>query len=924
MINLKALTTLIIVSSFASVSFAGGDDLVKTWKNKQEAYYNGETLVEKNSLEAIQRMGSLLKKYKWPKAKKVSMLHKLADLHLNTGRILENKAGSSKANSHTLKALTMYKNIISKYPNYSKIEYVLFSRGFELFMRKNFEQAQEVLSILNRRFPRSKFTDDSYVIRADSLFELKRYTSATRLYSTAQNSSDRELATYSKYRKSWSLFNLKKYNQAYTSLYSIAKNDLKRKTDKLYSRGEALEDLPRFYHKQTLTSAYYRDFSVVADRAKTESLLSELSEMYFDQGEWSKSIGVYTDLVSRYPKSKMKSVYFLKKGIALSTKKRITRSSIEIKKGLTLCDIKLCNSIAQDDIFKLVNDWEKHWRENKKNKEYASALSTVYPSLAESTKNKIEKSKIYLLFAEVEYNSKKFKSASYAFEKAHIENPKAAYTRQARWGALESLMNITKKKWANVEIKRLGRLTNSFIESYSKEKDAIIAQNFLAKIYQNSNKSALASELFKRISEDHMYTKLGSEAYNSYLKIKIKEGKYKTTTDYLLSQRTRDKKGIKRTLINQDLDQAYTEWAEKLVARKRSNDLVKVYTLALENRVNSPLKRDWQWNKSLALVSAKSYKKAAENFMLYERMYRNIDGKRLEAFNNALVSYKKVKMYDEALIASSQLYRFDQKNQNEWLLEKVNLHMAKKNYLTAFEVLSQVDRNHSSKNTTFVSILSKLNEEELDKVTRSNLTSFSGDSVGELLLKLITKINDLDSQATKTVALRLKNLKLEDSNYNAKGNYTLAVHEFRKFKKIKFTINSRLEKSLEKMIKKMLKIDAYYRDAISQSTDETQAKSMIGLGVLYLQVAENYTPYAKKRIKSKLDITDVKDLISPFVEQSKVFWTEANSSIASLKDKKKASKLKNVLKKSMKRTQRLEAWYKKSVQIKIAANKGVR
>jgi len=919
----KAFLFLTLLMQFAT-AHAGGDDLVKTWKNKQEAYYNGETLVEKNSLEAIKRMNSLLKKYKWPKAKKISMMHKLADLHLNTGRILENKSGSQNVSSHTVKALKIYKDIITSYPKYSKLEYVLFSRGFELFMRRKFDEAQGTLALLNKNFSRSKFTDDAFVIRADSFYELKKFQSAANLYTSGERSSKPELAIYSKYRKSWSFYNLKKYNQAYSNLYALALSDKGKSSKSLYASGEALADLPMFYQKQNITNSYFKDFNQVAGAKKTEALLSELSDLYFDGGRWSKSISVNKDLINKYPQSKMRSVYHLKSGIALSTRKKIRSSSLEIKKGLELCKSKVCSSIAQDEIFKLVNDWEKHWRQKQNDKSYARALSVVYPSLAKNTIKKSEKSKIYLLLAEVEHHSKNYKKASLAFEQAYIENPKAVYAKQARWGAIESLMYIKTKGWAGKDVERLSSLVKLFISDYSAEKDSVLAQNFLAQVYNDSNRSKMAADLYRTVSEQHMYTETGKVAYNNYLKVQIKENKYETVADYLLNQKKLDTKGSKRTLINKDIDQVYTEWTEKLAASKKVSALVSVYDKALTNRSRSPLKKDWLWNKSLALASLKAYKKAAESFLSYEKEFGNTDNKRLEALNNALFSYKKSKKYDEALVVTGKLLRFDSKNRQDWLMESAKIHYDKRNYMTSFEVLSQVSVDHPQKNEVFNKLLSKFSKVELSKVTRSNLSSYSGNTVGELFLKLISKIDNLDAQETKSAALRLKSLKAEDSNYNAKGHYFLAIHEFRKFKKNKYTISSKPEKSLEKMIKRMIKIDGHFRDSIASATGTQQTRSIIGLGQLYLQVAGNYTAYSKKRLKSGLDITEVKDLISPFLGQSKVFWGEALNSLRGVRDKKEIAKLKKIIKKSKRRSDRLEDWYKKKTQVKLAKNGGSR
>lgn len=909
---------LLLILSFSSSVQAGGDDLVKTWKSKQKAYYLGESLVEQNTVEAIEKMDKLLKKYKWSSSEKVGMLHKLADLHLNLGRILENKGSKKRANNHILTSLKIYKGIINRYPKYSKIEHVLFSRGFELFMKKSFSTAEKTLAQLNKRFPKSKFKEDSTVIRADSLFELKKYKTAISLYAKTENSSDIELSLYSRYRKSWSLFNQRKFDQAYLSLYALAKKDKTNKDHGLYSSGEALTDLPRFFQKQSKSTRAYADFSALKGHKGTEAMLYELSDMYFDAGEWNKASGIYNDLIANYSNSKRKSVYHLKNGIALSTKSKITKSSEEIKKGLKSCKSKLCASIAQDDIFKIVNDWEKHWRQKQSDNNYSKALATVYPSLADNTQKKSEKSKIYLLLAEVEYHLKRFKKSSVAFERAFLENPKASYARQAKWNSIDTLMKIKSEKWSSKDISRLSRLVNAYISEFPNDKKSINAQSFLAKVYMNSNQPKMAANLYRKVSEEHIYTNVGLEAYNNFLKINIKENKYKTVADYLLSLKELDVKKLKLKLINGDLDQTYNEWTEHLAKKKSFSRLVYVYDQALKNRDNSKLIKSWVWNRSLALVTIKSYKKSAQSFLTYVEKFDNKEGKRIEALNNALVSYKKARMRKEALSVISRLLEVDSSHRQDWLTETVYLHIELKDYMEAFEVLSQIDRNHPQKNIIFESLIKKLNEKELFKVRRSNLSSFSSDSVAELLLRLVTKVNDLDSQQTKSLALELSKLKTSDSNYNAKGFYILGVHDYRKLKKSGLNISSNLQRSLDKIIKKIMKIDELYRNSVSKAFGKTQTDSLIALGEMYLFVATEYTNFAKKRFKAQKSVTDVEEFVAPFLEQTKFFASEAKSSLKSVDSKRSAAKLKSKIKRLNSRSIAISRWFKKTNQIKLA------
>lgn len=898
MIVTLGLVFSLILSSQVQASLSG-DDLVKAWRGKQEAYYKGEELVEGNSKEAVAKLRGLLKSYKFSETKKIKMLHRLADLELNLGRISENKSENSSQSKHSENAIKLYANIINKYPDYDKIDHVIFSFGFEQYVRNNYKRAFKALDVLVRKHKNSKYLVDSYLIQADSMFELKNYNQAKNLYNKVIKSNRDELVAYSKYRKSWALYNNKSYNEAYDNLKALILDDSKNQVQLMATKKEALTDLPLFYYKQSKTFSPYSDILALQNKKSAESTLAQISSLYYSAGQWAKATQTYSELLRNFPTSENLGLYHLKKGLALSTSKNVSRSSVEIASGLKKCQITECVAFANNEIFNLVNDWEKHWRKNQKDSSYANALKTVYPELAGLAKSKKEEAKIYILLAELHHYSKDYLKASIEFERSYLTHPESSYSKQAYWGSIESLMSLESAKQLKIDTRRLKALTTGFIAKFPSDKKSIDAQEFLAQIYVKNNNLTLAADLYKEISFAHLYTESGDSAYNNLVALYAQHKNYSEVVNFLLAIKSIDKKKLRHKTANEDLDKAFEEWSQSLIADKKTEKAAAVLGLALKHRPGSKMTHLWLWNKALALHKSENYRSSADTFSEYLKKHSNIYGREREGLENLLVSYMKLKNYSQALGVCDSLLKIDPKNQDKWLTKKFEIYYDKRQYFKAFESLSLIRKDIDTKNKHFLSLIKQLDQSDINKIMRANLIGFRPDTVGELYLKSIHEMNDIKSKNTKEIAIRLIEVKAQNSNYNAKGHFYLALHESHKFiNDDNLEVRTNPEKSLDNIVRRLLPIDDHYRKTIELSTDETQVKALVSMGQIYTEAALKYHSYIKKLVDEDYDISSVRDLIMPFIDQSNSFIKEAQATAKTLSYKKSQRSVAKALRKN--------------------------
>lgn len=891
---------LILTSPLQLLASPSGDDLViKAWRGKQEAYYKGEELVEGNSKEAVTKLRNILKKYNFSRSKKIVMLHRLADLELNLGRISENKNENISKSKHTVNAIKLYANIINNYPQYEKMDHVIFSYGFEQYVRNNYNRAFKSLEVLVKNHKNSKYLVDSYLIQADSMFELKNYKLATNLYNKVIRSNKEELIAYSKYRKSWALYNAESFNEAYNNLTALILDDSHHQSQLMSTKKEALVDLPLFYYKQTKTFSPYSDILALQNKKSAESTLAQISSLYYSSGQWSKASQTYNSLLKNYSTSENVGIYHLKNGLALSTSKNISRSSVEIASGLKKCETAECRSFANNEIFNLVNDWEKHWRKNQRESSYLNALKIVYPALAGIANSKQEEAKIYMLLAELYHYSKDYLNASVYFERSYKTDPDSSYSKQAFWGSIESLMSLETGKQKQIDTRRLKSLTTGFIAKFPSDQKSIDAQKFLAEIYVKNNSIHLAADLYKEISFAHLYTEASDSAYNSLIALYAKHKKYENVVNFLLAIKSLDKKGLRTNTANGDLDKAFEEWSQHLISLKKLREATGVLGLALKHRPNSKMSHLWHWNRALGFLTSESHKKAALTFSSYLNKYGNKYGREKEALENSLTSYLKLKNHNKALKICDSLLKVDPKNQDKWLSKKFEAYYNKKQFFNAFESLSQIRKDLEVKNSLFLKLIKKLDQSDINKILRANLGGFSPDTLGELHLKSISEVNDIKSKHTKESAIRLTKLRASDTNYNAKGHFFIALHESHKFiNDENLVVKTKPEKSMDNIVRRVLPIDDHFRKTIELSTDETQVKALVSMAQIYTQAGLKYKDYIKNLVDEKYDISDVKELVMPFIDQSNVFLNEAGATAKSIGYKKRNRSISRALKKN--------------------------
>ncbi|MEJ2698816.1 MAG: tetratricopeptide repeat protein, partial [Desulfuromonadales bacterium] len=226
-----------------------------------------------------------------------------------------------------LEAISLYKKLLKKYPQYQRNDQVLYqmSRAYEELGRV--EEAMAVMDRLVRNFPHSRYLDEVQFRRAEYFFVRRKYLDAEDAYKAIVNigvsSSFYQLALY---KLGWTFYKQELYEEALDRFIALLDYKVSTGYDFAQTKDEIehqrMEDTFRVI---SLSFSYLGGSEAVADyfshhgrRSYEDGIYRNLGEYYFDKRRYSDAVATYRAFVSRNPFHKM-SPHFLMRVIEINT-----------------------------------------------------------------------------------------------------------------------------------------------------------------------------------------------------------------------------------------------------------------------------------------------------------------------------------------------------------------------------------------------------------------------------------------------------------------------------------------------------------------------------------------------------------------------------------------------------------------------------
>ncbi|HEX5656224.1 MAG TPA: tetratricopeptide repeat protein [Polyangiales bacterium] len=198
-------------------------------------------------------------------------------------------------------SLALYERIITDYPDYARLDLVLYMRAMALLERGDEDAAVPLFQQLLAQFPQSRFAPDAHMALGEHVFNRDYdYRAALVEYDQVLRFPDSELYDLALFKSAWCLWQLDQKAEAATRFRKVldiegntAEGSRRKHLKELQT--EALEYLIQVFTEDERNRAadVRRFLQEIGGEQHVERVLRRLSATYFDQARFDRGIEAY-------------------------------------------------------------------------------------------------------------------------------------------------------------------------------------------------------------------------------------------------------------------------------------------------------------------------------------------------------------------------------------------------------------------------------------------------------------------------------------------------------------------------------------------------------------------------------------------------------------------------------------------------------
>jgi tetratricopeptide (TPR) repeat protein len=204
------------------------------------------------------------------------------------------------------KSIKIFQEIEQKYPDYDKLDMVLFYLGNFSTQMGNVEAGYDYYTKLVTKFPESKYLPDALVNVGEYFFQKDEFETSLEFYKRVETFTESRLYPFAVYKEAWCHYNMGEYEDAFKRFVEVIQYAIKAEASgtgpKLGLKAEAQKDIVLAYSqvgKEAQAIPFFR--SIAPDIYLV--LSASLAKLFSDQGEYEKSIGMYKAIMAEDPNS---------------------------------------------------------------------------------------------------------------------------------------------------------------------------------------------------------------------------------------------------------------------------------------------------------------------------------------------------------------------------------------------------------------------------------------------------------------------------------------------------------------------------------------------------------------------------------------------------------------------------------------------
>ncbi len=205
-----------------------------------------------------------------------------------------------EAELYRQEALRKYEEILKEFPNYDRLDEVLFAYAYNKYEVGQKELAVEKYAELIKKFPNSRFVPDAYLQMGEHFFNTNQLIKARRAYDEASKTNNGRIKYFAIYKLAWCDFNGGAYEDAITKFKEVIAAAGREKSARGL-KSEALNDIVVSFAQLDVVDEAMTYFKKNASKEQSRRLISKLANQYQEAGKHESGIKAFRQLLSDDP-----------------------------------------------------------------------------------------------------------------------------------------------------------------------------------------------------------------------------------------------------------------------------------------------------------------------------------------------------------------------------------------------------------------------------------------------------------------------------------------------------------------------------------------------------------------------------------------------------------------------------------------------
>ncbi len=572
----------------------------------------------------------------------------------------------AESDAYKKQALQNYAIILEKFPNYPRLDEVLFIMAFNQYEAGKSKEAIDNYSQLIRQYPKSEYVSDAYLALGEHYFKANDLTKATKAYQKAYDKGieDKRMSVYNyaRYKLAWCDYNAQEFDKALTKFKAVVAEENKANPKGEGVKGvnlkrEALNDMVLTYSHLDATKEAYDYLKKESNAVEAYRLSGKLAAVYKDQGKHALEVDTLRMLINLDPDNTQAPDFqssivlaYSNLGDRAAVRKEVTRlvelyrpgASWWRKNEANPALVDRARTVAENRMRELVTDYHRFAQKFKKVDDYETAAD-IYSQYLQAFPDSENAYRLNFFYAELLWDLGKWRDAAAQYDAVVKRDAKGDYTRTCAYNAVLAWEKIVNKvpetkfdkglmqsdSCTDDDVKKGKKCTPKKQGEIEKKKQTLV--NYCSPDEAKKGQCKMESYEPKKIPDDEISLSNACDAYvavvpqaaiNNDAKLKEELINVKFKSAYIYQGYFHFDEAAKR------FGELIERWPDSEAARKGADQILDSYAA----RENFPALEKWSrdFTKKKELMGDKDFAKAVARFM-EGATFKNVDAVRVAA-----------------------------------------------------------------------------------------------------------------------------------------------------------------------------------------------------------------------------------------------------------------------------------------------------